>query len=119
MTIVALVSDLAMQSQLSGAADRAGVIVEKVSSADALLAKIAVGPARLVIVDLSHPGLDPAQLMPAIKAHLPSDATLVAFGPHVHKSRLEAAVEAGCDVVISRGQFHAGMEEILRQYGGR
>jgi DNA-binding NarL/FixJ family response regulator len=118
MPAVALISDLAMQSQVSGAAVRAGVSLEIAGSADALLAKVESAHPRLVILDLSHPTIDPRRLVPRLKSILPPGSTVLAFGPHVHKELLSAAAEAGCDQVISRGQFHAQMEEILMQLAG-
>ena len=41
---------------------------------------------------------------------------LVAFGPHVHKAKLAAAAAAGFGLVLSRGQFYAQMDELLKQY---
>jgi DNA-binding NarL/FixJ family response regulator len=116
MPALALISDLVVQSQVSGAATRAGTTVEVVASAEALLAKAETMQPNLVILDLSHAGLDPGQLLPLLKERIPQGATTLAFGPHVHHERLRAATDAGCDLVISRGQFHAQAEEILRRY---
>jgi DNA-binding NarL/FixJ family response regulator len=118
MSALALISDLMMQSQVSGAAARTAVSLEIVASVEALLSKAQQAAPRLVILDLSHPGIDPAQLVPQLKEIIPQDATLLAFGPHVHKNLLSAAAEAGCDPVISRGQFHGQMDEILKSFAG-
>lgn len=118
MSTLALISDLMMQSHVSGAATRAGASLEIVGTADALLAKAEAGQPNLVILDLSHPGLEPGELMPRLKELIPSGAVTVAFGPHVHQQRLAAASAAGCELVISRGQFHAQTEEILKRYAG-
>jgi DNA-binding NarL/FixJ family response regulator len=116
MTVLALVSDLMMQSQVSGAATRAGAVLEIATTADALLAKAAASGPRLLIVDLSHPGLDPRALFGSLKQLVPAESVTLAFGPHVHAALLAEAAEAGCDTVISRGQFHAQMEAILKRY---
>jgi DNA-binding response OmpR family regulator len=115
MSILALTSDLLMQSQLSGAAARAGGAVEMVASVDVLLAKAEQVQPCLVILDLAHDGLDPAVLVPQLKQSA-AGATILAFAPHVHRQRLAAAEQAGSDVVMSRGRFHAGMESLVRQY---
>ena len=117
MPAVALISDLVMQSHAAAAAERSGTTIDVVSSTDALLTKLADSPPDLVILDLSHPGLDPRQIVPRVRQQLPPGATCLAFGPHVHAERLTAAAEAGCDLVISRGQFHAQVDEILKRYG--
>jgi CheY-like chemotaxis protein len=116
MAAVALISDLMMQSQVSGAAARACVSLDIAGSTEALLSKSESARPRLVILDLSHPTIDPGELVPRLKAIIPPDCTVLAFGPHVHTGLLSAAAEAGCEPVISRGQFHAQMEEILKRY---
>ncbi len=118
MTALALTSDLVLQSQISAAAERTAVPVTLAASVDALLTQVEAGQPRLVILDLSHSGLDPGQLVPRIR-ELAVGTTIVAFGPHVHRQRLAAAQQAGCDLVVSRGQFHAAKDEILRQFAGQ
>ena len=116
MAALALISELATQSQATAAATRSAAVLKTVASELALLAEAEQNPPGLVILDLSHPGLSAAELVPRLKALLGSQVTIVAFGPHVHHERLEAARQAGCDVVISRGQFHAQIDQILAQY---
>jgi len=117
MPVLALVSDLMMQSQVSGAARAAGVEL-KIATGDAALVALAEKHSPgLVIVDLSHPGLDPAGLMEQLRPHLAENTKTLAFGPHVHKAKLEAAAAAGFGAVISRGQFHASLDTILRESG--
>lgn len=116
MAVLALISDLMMQSQVAGAATRVAAVLEIATTADALLAKAAAGQPRLVILDLSHPGLDPRELIGSLKRVLAAESATLAFGPHVHAARLAEATEAGCDTVISRGQFHAQMEAILKRF---
>jgi DNA-binding NarL/FixJ family response regulator len=70
--------------------------------------------ANAVIVDLSTPSVDVASLVNQLKSKIGSIARVVAFGPHVHEQRLAAAREAGCDLVVSRGQFFSQLETILR-----
>jgi DNA-binding response OmpR family regulator len=117
MNVVALVSDLVMRSHVAAAAERAGVPVELVTSAEALVTKASQQPPQLVILDLSHPGLEPRELVPRVRELLAEGGTSLAFGPHVHSGRLAAAAEAGSDIVISRGQFHAQIDELLARYG--
>ncbi len=117
MAVLALISDLMMQSQVSSAAERAGVELSVVSSEAALAEQTAGSDVKLVIVDLSHPKLDPADVMARLRPVLPPDAVTLAFGPHVHKARLDAASRVGFTHVLSRGQFHANMESLLQATG--
>lgn len=117
MPAVILSTDLMLGSQLSGAAARTGVSVQSCGSAEKLLERIAPGDTALVILDLGLPGLDVAALVAAIRQRS-ATAKIIAFGPHVHKERLAAAAAAGCDRVMSRGQFHATMDELLLEHAG-
>jgi DNA-binding NarL/FixJ family response regulator len=114
VTVLVLTTDLLLQSQLAGAVERAEQPVHVVGSVDGLVSALETGPARLVILDLSLSAIDPSTLVPQLKQKLP-DTTIAAFAPHVHRQRLADAKAAGCDVVMSRGQFHAEAEALLRQ----
>lgn len=116
MAALALISDLMMQSQASAAAKQAGVDLQVAFSEEALLAKAQATPHNLVVLDLSHPGLDPPALVARLKPLLGDQATIIAFGPHVHQSKLEAAAAAGCNLVLSRGQFHAQLDALLARF---
>jgi CheY-like chemotaxis protein len=72
----------------------------------------------VVVIDLETANLDVAETVQAIRAASPSPPRILAYGPHVQEARLEAARAAGCDDVLSRGQFHRQMAEILRNHGG-
>jgi DNA-binding NarL/FixJ family response regulator len=114
MPALALTADLVLVSQLSGAAARSGTSVETVMSGAQLLARAACMQPALVLLDLAHEDVDPAALVPQLKAIAPA-ARIVAFGPHVHRQRLAAAATAGCDAVLSRGGLHAEMDAILQR----
>ena len=117
MSASLLTTDLMTASKAQGAAMRAGCTLRTAANVDVLLAQAAEPGCRLVILDLGTPGLDPAELVPRLRS-LESRPTILAFGPHVHEARLQAAIQAGCDLVISRGQFHAQAEEILGKHSG-
>jgi CheY-like chemotaxis protein len=116
MSALALISDLLTQSHLAAAARRAEVEITIVGSEDALVAQAESLRPGLVVVDLAHPGLDPRQCFERLKPLLPPETTSIAFGPHVHRQRLATAAEAGFSLVVSRGQFHAEMEDLLKRF---
>ncbi len=117
MSAILLTTDLMTASKAQGAAARAGCSLRTVADAPALLIQAEQQGAGLVILDLSMPGIDPASLVPRLRA-LAGRPTILAFGPHVHEAQLQAAAEAGCDAVIARGQFHAQAEQILARHAG-
>jgi DNA-binding response OmpR family regulator len=113
MSVALVTADLMQSSQIGGAATRIGEQLRVFGSAHALCAALAAEPARLVVVDLALPGLDVSALIAQLRA-LPGGAPrTLAYGSHVHVERLAAARDAGCDQVVSRGQFHAQMDQLL------
>jgi hypothetical protein len=97
LPVVAYAPDLMDRSRIS-AADPDVVFVR---SAAALPST----PARLVLVDLSRPGvLD-------VVGEL--DTTVIAFGSHVDDALLAAARGAGCTEVLPRSRFFRRLAEIL------
>jgi hypothetical protein len=65
---------------------------------------------------LSTAGIDLVQIIATLKASSPPPRAVIAFGPHVHEAKLTAAQVAGCDLVLSRGQFNAQIGAILEQF---
>ena len=114
-SILLITSDLGCMSSVAGAAARTGAQLRTALGAASIDEKLAEASPALVVVDLSMPGVKPAELIPSLRARLPEQARILAFGSHVHTALLAAAREAGCDVVVSRGEFHARMDDFLRQ----
>lgn len=112
--VVFLTSDLMFSSQVLGAANRLGLKVQFVAGSD-LAGKLS-SECRLVLVDLSLPGLKLTEAIAAVRATAPA-AQIVAYGPHVNEQALAAAEAAGADLVLSRGQFHKQYAELLRDVG--
>jgi DNA-binding NarL/FixJ family response regulator len=111
MTVILIAVDLAVISRVQGAAARAGTTLRAVAG-DAAADACAAERAPLVIIDLTVAALDVATLIPHLK-RLASPPRIIAFGPHVHEDKLSAARQAGCDAVISRGEFFASVDRIL------
>jgi CheY-like chemotaxis protein len=118
MQTILLTADLACSSRVAGAAAAGSVACETAMTVDRLLERLAGEPARLVLVDLTTPGLDCLTLVPALRAAAISPLAIIAFGPHVHEQHLAAAQRAGCDLVLARGQFYARATEIIQRYAG-
>ena len=113
MSALLLTTDLATSSKVAGAATRQGVPLAVAMSVEALCDKAAAGTWDLVILDLGVAGLDLLTLVPRLRALSNPPRAILAFGPHVHEALLAAAREAGCDTVVSRGQFHVQVDRIL------
>jgi len=118
MSINLLSTDLMFPSRVRGAAAARGLTLNVSMSPAALDDRLAAAPCELFIVDLSAAGVELSQLVAQAKAAKHPPRTILAVGPHVQEDKLRAAAEAGCDLVLTNGQFHAQMEEILVQYAG-
>ncbi len=105
MQIILLSTDLMLASAAHGAADRHGVKLIVAPDAGAAIAASADDAARLLAIDLRTPGLDVGAFMTELRASSASPIHVLACAPHVHEASLEKAQQAGCDEVVSRGEF--------------
>jgi DNA-binding NarL/FixJ family response regulator len=83
-------------------------------SLEAALATESPNEIRLLLVDLSSLNSPIAEVIAALKAKFPI-AHVIAFGPHVQEAILSAAVDAGCDEVLTRGQMHQQIGRFIAQ----
>jgi hypothetical protein len=112
--------DLMSTSRIAGLARDAGGRLETLRSLDDQPPE---GPFQLFLLDLQAVAGDPAVLVSRVRAAIDAQrsrtgcgATLVAFGPHVAKERLEQAAAAGADAAVSRGELLGGFPAILRRF---
>lgn len=113
MAALLITTDLMATSSAEGDARRVGVELSIVAPGRAV--ESATATTRLAAIDLTAPISDLPALIEGLRTAAPG-VKLVAYGPHVHEARLQAARDAGCDLVISRGQFHKGFAELLKRY---
>ena len=111
--VVFLSDDLMFAPRVSGAVLSAGWTLREVGTPTAAIASTDTDTPRLLIVDLDTTGLNIHELL----SNLPDSAppSVLAFGPHVHHQRLEAAREAGCTMVVSRGRFSSDLSSLLSE----
>jgi DNA-binding NarL/FixJ family response regulator len=114
MTVVLLSTDLTVVSRVDGAAAGAGMTMRAVSSESAAIVAADAASAKLLIIDLGAPVSDLKVFVESFKSKSPQ-TRIIAFGPHVHEEKLAAARVAGCDEVVSRGQFFSQLDAILRR----
>ena len=113
-----LSDDLIFASRISGTAHDLGFRVIAVRSADALRDAVHAHCPRCVILDLANPGLVIVDLMKSL-AHVAPRPFVVAYGSHVDTKTLQAARDAGCDVVWPRSKFVAELAAAIPQWFGK
>ena len=116
MTVLLVSSDLMSASRVEGAVRQAGANLRQLGSAAAAVDFCASEAVPLVLVDLATAGLNVAELVAGLKSIGECSPAIVAYGPHVHVAALEAAQAAGCDAVLSRGQFMSQAAAIVAQF---
>lgn len=113
MDVLFLTKDLLFSSRVTSVAAQWSIELTVVSSADELVELASTVPVKVILIDLSLSGLDATHLVPQLRKLTPPPGTIIAFGPHVHRVKLAAAREAGCEQVFSRGEFNSRMDKIL------
>ncbi|MCH7988117.1 MAG: response regulator [Planctomycetes bacterium] len=105
--------DLFFSSKVTGTADALGLKVNVIENVDELPKKLSESSYRCVILDLTMPGLNPAEVMSAMPSE--NRPAVIAFGSHVMTARLQEARDAGCDEVMPKSQFSGSLPEILKR----
>ena len=119
MKLVLLSADLMLNSAAYGVARRHGCELKAASDASAAVAACCDGDAALLAVDLTTPRLNVGALMAELRGSPAAGVHVLAFGPHVHETSLAAAQAAGCDEVVTRGEFERRLDAALaRAQGG-
>ncbi len=117
VSILFLTGDLVFSSRVAGAAARAGLTLKSGATHAAILALATAAKSDfIVLLDLNAPGVEPADVVPQLRAMPAPPRAIIAYGPHVQEDRLAAAKVAGCDEVLTRGQFNATMDDVLRKW---
>jgi CheY-like chemotaxis protein len=113
--VVALVADLFFGARIRETAKQLGLPCELVRD-PAKLVERAAG-ARVVIVDMSLRGGDPAAAVRALKADpRTAGVPVVGYLFDAQEALIHAARAAGCDRVLSRGGLTQKLPEILRKH---
>ena len=116
MSIILISTDLMAASNIRGPAQARNVPLTLTTDIDTVLTHCNAPGVDLVLLDLATPGLDPSAIVPRLRSAPHPPGAVVAFGPHVQEGWLAAATAAGCDEVLTRGQFHAQASALLTRY---
>ncbi|MEQ8210821.1 MAG: hypothetical protein RH917_13425 [Lacipirellulaceae bacterium] len=112
MHVVLLSSDLMFTSKIEGAVRTCGAKLFVTSDAQAAITSANEEGSALVMIDLTLPVLNLEDLLTS----LPEGCQSLAYGPHVHEAKLAAANDAGCDLVVSRGELDRKLPTLLAKF---
>lgn len=113
MNVVLLSRDLMLLARAQGAANKVGATLRNATSDVQASEWAAAADCCGIVVDLRTPGLNIDELVASLRETRGADFVVAACGPHVHEASLNAAREAGCTMVATRGQFERDAEAIL------
>jgi len=113
MMVVLLTDDLMVASRVEGAARRAGALLTTCADVECLALQCREQSVDRLIVDLSSRSGDVAAIVDYFAEVAVERPPMTAFGPHVHDKLLAAAAAAGCENVVSRGQFFAELDAMF------
>ena len=123
--LLSITGDLFFSSRIAGAArclrrspdDEEGVKLVTVIAVEKAGDHLASPHCRGVLLDLKLPRLDVVGIVDAYCGSRGEDAaqcaaTVLAYGPHVHKQQLQAAREAGC-VVVTHARLDVEVNDLM------
>jgi CheY-like chemotaxis protein len=102
-----------LNSTAQGATSRHECELGVASDANAAVAACGGPDVRLVVIDLRTSGIDVGSLVPQLRQAGATGLRIMACGPHVHEASLAAAAAAGCDEVVTRGEFERRLDATL------
>ena len=118
--IIAIVDDLFFVGKIEATAKLAGVPLRILRAADFQLDKVRAEPPALLIFDLNTSSASPVELIRQLKADPQLAAVpVVGFFSHVQVELQRAAVAAGCDEVMPRSKFTAGLAQLLQRHAAQ
>jgi CheY-like chemotaxis protein len=113
MHFLLLSPDLMLISAAQGAASRRHAELSVAATPAAALEMLTARPSALIVIDLRTPALDIHTLVESVRSRAATPAAIMACGPHVHEASLAAAAAAGCDEVVTRGEFDRRLDAAL------
>jgi len=108
--VVAAIPDLLFRSKVLETAKALSLDVDVARDADEILQKVRSERPKLVLLDLQAEALRPLDTLRSL-----GDLPVVGFLNHERVDLREQALAAGCGEVLTKGQFAAGLPQILRR----
>jgi len=114
-TLLTGIDGLFFLAKVRSAAQALGVCLMEASDPQKLMAALEAGRPDLIILDLNCASCRPLEFIERIKND-PHHKTvpIVGFLSHVQIHLEHAASQAGCDRILPRSKFSAGIAEILQ-----
>lgn len=113
--IVALIRDLFFSVKVGNELKAHGYTPVIVKTVDQFAGVLAERQPALALIDIGAHG-DWERIRSLVTDPATADVPIIAFGPHKDVDGLRAAKEAGVSRVVSNGQLHASLPELVKRY---
>ena len=113
--ILVIATNLFFLPRIQNIAAPSGCDTRQVMSVDRLNEEMSDGETALVLVDLEA---DPdfwGEAVGRVLASGPSRPQVVGYGGHTNTEMLQRAEEAGCDLVLTKGQFSRDLAKLIAE----
>ncbi len=111
MKILAAIHDLMFSSKVNASAK--GKPIEWLKRGTRVADQVNASKPDVVLIDLAAPQLDAVNAIREIKAGACKGCTVIGYVDHTRADVMEAAKAAGCDQVLSKGEFARRLPELL------
>jgi len=111
MKILAAIHDLMFSSKVNAAAQ--GRPLVWLPRGSGVAEQVAKDKPDVLLIDLASPKLDAVNAIRSIKSGESKATVVIGYVDHTREDLIEAARAAGCDQVMSKGEFARRLPELL------
>lgn len=111
MKILAAIHDLMFSSKVTASAR--GRPIEWLKRGSKVVEQVSASRPDVLLIDLASPQLDAVNAIREIKGGDCKATTVIGYVDHTREDLIEAARAAGCDQVMSKGEFARRLPELL------
>jgi DNA-binding NarL/FixJ family response regulator len=111
MKILAAIHDLMFSSKVTALAR--GKPIEWLKRGTKVTEQVTASQPDVLLIDLGSPQLDAVNAIREIKSGACKGCTVIGYVDHTREDLIEAARAAGCDQVMSKGEFARRLPELL------
>lgn len=111
MRILAAIHDLMFSSKVNASAR--GKPIEWLKRGTKVVDQVNASKPDVLLIDLASPQLDAINAIREIKGGDRKGTTVIGYVDHTREDLIEAARAAGCDQVLSKGEFARRLPELL------
>ena len=117
--ILVIATNLFFLPRIQNIAAPSGCETRQVMTVDRLNEEMAEGETVLVLVDLEADADFWGEAVGTVLAIGEARPQVVGYGGHTNTAMLQKAEEAGCDLVLTKGQFSRDLAKLITEASGR